>query len=140
MKLVNSLAVAFLGALMVTGCTVTDDTGTDGGTDGGTDTLTSGDTAKTDTLTTDTATGETASETGTDCPTCVTSKCNSEITACTAEASCKSGLDCFNACADKDCKNACLSNSKNPDGTAGNNKLADIVTCAATNCKTPCGL
>ena len=32
MKLVNTLAVAFLGALLATGCTVTDDTSNDGAT------------------------------------------------------------------------------------------------------------
>ena len=81
MKLVNNLAVAFLGALLATGCTVTDDTSNDGGTtDGG-----GKDTAVTPT---DTGSpGDVATDTPSDvskdpCGDCLKANCAAEITAC----------------------------------------------------------
>lgn len=146
MKLVNSLVVAFLGTLMATGCTVTDDTSTDGGTNdgGGTDTTPVGDTGGAK----DTAVSETSADTGGDasgtCGSCVSSHCLSEYTACTGDTQCKAGLDCFNLCPGspkatrESCQNSCVTNAEADAGSSP--KIDDIIGCVKTNCADPCGL
>ena len=143
MKLVNSLVVAFLGTLMAAGCTVTDDTSTDGGptTDGGgTDTTPSGDTGGSDAAK-DTAVSETTGDTGGDagsCGDCVTANCKTEYTACVADTQCKTGVDCINACTTKDCKNACVTAAEADAGSSP--KIDDLVSCLSSKCSAQCGL
>ncbi len=131
MKLHNMLAVATLGALLATGCTVTD-ASSDGGTEGGTDT----GTAVVDTgAAVDSAT-DTPAETATDpsCAACRTAKCATEGTACAGDTTCvkefNDALTCLIGCGtDKTCMNkTCIE----PMGAAGKSvKANDLMTCLA---------
>jgi hypothetical protein len=133
------IAIAFLA---IAGCSSTSDSTTDGGTAGDTatggDTATSGDSAKTDTATGGDSSADVGTDAGDPCTDCLKSNCATEGSACAAEKECTDALACVAACTSTDCINTCVSNSKNPDGTSGNNKLAAYLSCATSKCKSQC--
>src|SRR5262245_41232940 len=99
MKLVNLLGVVALGGLLAVGCSSTDTTTTAAGKDTA---VPPADTP-----------AETAPDTGPTCEACTADKCKSTLDACTADTTCKPGLDCFAACPkpdpDNTCANKCIS-------------------------------
>lgn len=72
---------------------------------------------------------------GEGCSACVNSHCKAEVDACQASSACLSVADCFNACADDTCRNACLS----PD-TKGVALFSAVLECAQEKCGSECGL
>ncbi len=138
MKLLNKLVIAGFG-MALAACSSTSSSTSDGGTDGAV--VDTGTTPVDTGVKTDTGTGgDAGADTSDPCSPCLSAKCSAESTKCVGEASCKAGLDCIGLCTTSDCINKCVSDSKNPDGTAGNNKLNDFLTCAIDNCKAACGL
>jgi len=134
MKLVKLLGLVAVGGLFAVGCSSTDTSTTDAGkTDSGTDTFVPPTDTPAETV------AETPADTGEDCPTCTTKNCSTEFTTCSADTTCKKGIDCFNACPSPDpgntCHNACISD--NPDPT-GSTKFTDLVTCLSSKCKAAC--
>lgn len=73
-------------------------------------------------------------DTGEDvCETCLSSKCNSELLACSQNSACVSLLDCISNCTDEACTENCLSQY-----AGGAEQLLDILECTETSCSTEC--
>jgi len=73
---------------------------------------------------------------GPPCVSCTNAYCRSELDDCVASSTCKSGIECLNACPIPDrgnvCANRCISD--HVDDT----KFYDLVDCMNTRCKRDC--
>jgi hypothetical protein len=79
-----------------------------------------------------------------DCPSCITARCDSDLIACTSDTNCQPGLDCVNSCPtpaggkrDPACVAKCTASVTDARGAA---LLDALLTCAHDRCAKSCAM